>query len=157
MESKSFFCVAQLVWFFGPIIFSPGVDLTVWWCWMKLKRLMPRRHELVEPFFFSLSFGSKKRGQTTLGYSEIYSCNKKSWKSMWTNQYEWYGIQSVFHGLPVKSKKQRTKTTRVVWVPKPKGYLTTMSWTCRSDSGARNDIIPFTQKQNSLKILEITG
>ena len=97
MESKSFFfCVAQLVWCFGAIIFSPGVDLTVWWCWMKLKRLMPRRHELVELFFFPGRLGQRNGVKLPWAIVRYIFATKNH-----GNQCEpTYGIRSVFHGLP---------------------------------------------------------
>ena len=157
MESKSFFLlrgsISLVLW--GYHFFSRRRPYSVV-VLDEIEKAHAEAPRACGAVFFSRSFGSKKRGQTTLGYSEIYFCNKKSWESMWTNVWDTVCF-SWLTGLPVKSKKHTTKTTRAVWVPKPKGYLTTMSWTCRSDSGARNDIIPFTQKQNSLKILEITG
>ena len=86
---------------------------------------------------FFWSFGSYKGGHTTLGYSGRYFCRKNivGINMNQSVQMVWDTVMA-FHGLPVKSNKKHTpaKTTRVVWVPKPKGELTTMNWTCGSES-----------------------
>ena len=75
---------------------------------MKLKRLMPRQQRGAVCFFGS--FGSYKGDHTTLGYSGRYFCRKNivGINMKQSVQMVWDTVMA-FHGLPVKSKKNRRK------------------------------------------------